>query len=56
MTDLSKVFKFNNYGAGGLLDHQHTGGVRFLDKEISQNERSLYNNCGRNKYFNMAPR
>lgn len=51
MTDLSKVFKFNNYGAGGMLDHQHTGGVRFLDKDISQNERSLYNNWWQEQIF-----
>jgi len=49
--DLSNIFKYNNYSEGGPLPHSTTGGVRYLHKEFTDNERTLYNTWWQEQIF-----
>ena len=54
MTDLSHIFPFNNHSDGGDLPHKDTGGVRHLNKELSENNRALYNSWWQEQIFQFG--
>lgn len=54
MTDLSHIFPYNNYSAGGNVPHQDAGGVRHLHKELNENARALYNSWWQEQIFQFG--
>jgi len=55
MVNLNDIFSFgNNYSAGGILPRNTTGQVRYLHKDINENERSLYNGWWQEQIFQFG--
>lgn len=55
MVDLNNIFSFGNaYSDGGILPRNTTGQVRYLHKDINENERSLYNGWWQEQLFQFG--